>query len=143
MDFRIFYLVTFQPSQLFCYIASRNIKLDVQRKQHLFIAFWKSACCIGPEKSVPGVILTSFLYFYPSVFLFSFSLFFAAPWDTIFTLSCIIPLWYSPKLNHPLVKRESLSLRRISIYQGVILGLMFSFYPTLALVCLVLTHKSY
>ena len=36
MDFRIFYLVTFQPSQLFCYIASRNIKLDVQRKQHLF-----------------------------------------------------------------------------------------------------------
>ena len=44
---------------------------------------------------------------------------FVAPRHTIFTSSCIMPLWDSATATHPLVKSLTLPLRKMPVFQGV------------------------
>ena len=63
-----------------------------------------------------------------------------APWHTIFTSSCVIPLWDSATAHSPSGKELKLSSLAESRFSGLIVLLMFSYYPAWALFGLVLTH---
>ena len=57
----------------------------------------------------------------------------AAPWHTIFTSSCVIPLWDSATAHSPYVKELILSSLEESCFSELIVLLMFSYYPAWAL----------
>ena len=57
----------------------------------------------------------------------------AAPWHTIFTSSCVIPLWDSATAHSPSGKELILSSLEESCFSGLIVLLMFSYYPAWAL----------
>ena len=63
-----------------------------------------------------------------------------APWHTIFTSCCVIPLWDLGTAHSPSGKELKLSSLEESCFSGVILLLMFSYDPVWALFGLVLTH---
>ena len=63
-----------------------------------------------------------------------------APWHTIFTSSCVIPLWDSATAHSPSGKELILSSLEESCFSGLIVLLMFSHYPAWAFFGLVLTH---
>ena len=63
-----------------------------------------------------------------------------APWHTISTSSCVIPLWDSATAHIPSGKELILSSLEESCFSGLIVLLMFSHYPSWAVFGLVLTH---
>ena len=63
-----------------------------------------------------------------------------APWHTIFTSSCVIPLWDSATAHSPSGKELKLSSLEESCFSELILLLMFWHDPAWALFGLVLTH---
>ena len=63
-----------------------------------------------------------------------------APWHTIFTSSCVIPLWDSATAHSTPDKELKLSSLEESCFSRLIVLLMFSHYLAWALFGLVLTH---
>ena len=63
-----------------------------------------------------------------------------APWHTVFTSCCVIPLWKLATAHSPSGKELKLSSLEESCFSGLIVLLMFPYYPACALFGLVLTH---
>ena len=63
-----------------------------------------------------------------------------APWHTVFTSCCVIPLWKLATAHSPSGKELKLFSLEESCFSGLIVLLMFSYYPAWALFGLVLTH---
>ena len=67
-----------------------------------------------------------------------------APRHTIFTSSCFIPLWDLATAHSPSSKELKLFSRKESCFSGLIVLLMFSYYPAWAVLGLVLlTHVTH